>query len=148
MSAAGARLAVMLVCALLAGGCASRARAPGVPGGAAAKVPPLTLDIQSDPYPQQAKRQRMAGRVLVEFHIDKQGKAVAARVVEAQADAALQTAALQVLSRATFDTSTPSYDATGATAYRYGVRFCIIACGGLLPYPGYEEIVLTGDPAR
>jgi TonB family protein len=145
MSAAGGRLLVMLVCALLAGGCASRAR---VPGGAVAKVPPITLDIQSDPYPQQAKRQKIAGRVLVEFHIDKQGKAVAARVVEAQADAALQAAALQVLSHATFDTSTPSYDATGATAYRYGVRFCIIACGSLAPYPGYEEIVLTGDPAR
>ncbi|HET9328995.1 MAG TPA: TonB family protein [Steroidobacteraceae bacterium] len=143
MSATGARLPVMLVCALLTGGCASHARAPG-----AAKVPPITLDIQTDPYPQQAKRQKIAGRVLVEFHIDKQGKAVAAHVVEAQADAALQAAALQVLSHATFDTSTPSYDATGATAYRYGVRFCIIACGSLVPYPGYEEIVLTGDPAR
>ena len=148
MSAAGARLPVMLVCALLTGACASHARAPGVPGGAVAKVPPITLDIQADPYPQQAKRQKIAGRVLVEFHIDKQGKAVAARVVEAQADAALQAAALEVLSHATFDTSTPSYDATGATAYRYGVRFCIIACGSLVPYPGYEEIVLTGDPAR
>ncbi|HYM29145.1 MAG TPA: TonB family protein [Steroidobacteraceae bacterium] len=148
MSAAGGRWPVMLACALLAGGCASRPRAPGVPGAAVAKVPPITLDIQSDPYPQQAKRQKIAGRVLVEFHIDKQGKAVAARVVEAQADAALQAAALQVLSHATFDTAASSYDATGATAYRYGVRFCIIACGSLVPYPGYEEIVLTGDPAR
>ena len=148
MSAAAGRLVVTLVCGLVAGGCASRAPGPGVPAAAIAKVPPITLDIQSDPYPRESKRQKIAGRVLVEFHIDKQGKAVAARVVEAQADAALQAAALQVLTHATFDISTPSYDATGATAYRYGFRFCILACGSLAPYPGYEEIVLTGDPAR
>jgi TonB family protein len=138
----------MLACALVAGGCASRATVPGVPAGPIAKVPPITLDIQSDPYPPEAKHQKVAGRVLVEFHIDKEGKVVAARVVESQADAALQAAALQVLSHATFDISKPSYDATGATAYRYGFRFCILACGSLAPYPGYEEIVLTGDPAR
>jgi len=148
MSAAAGRFVATLVCALVAGGCASRAPAPGVPAPPIAKVPPITLDIQSDPYPQQAKRQKVAGRVLVEFHIDKEGKAVAAHLVEADADATLQAAALQVLTHATFDISTPSYDATGATAYRYSFRFCILACGSLAPYPGYEEIVLTGDPAR
>ena len=148
MSAAAGRSLLMLLCALVAGGCASRATAPGVPAGAVAKAPPITLDIQSDPYPSEAKHHKLACRVLVEFHIDKQGKAVAARVVESQADAALQAAALQVLGHAIFDISQPSYDATGATAYRYGFRFCILACGRLAPYPGYEEIVLTGDPAR
>jgi len=146
-----AALLALLALSVLLAACATHPAAGGSAGAVVPpehRVPPITLGITSDPYPTQEKRKKITGRVLVEFQINAEGGSVAPRVVEADADPLLQAAALDIVRNAKFDVSAPSYDSSGKTFYRYGVRFCIFGCGSLAPYPGYEEILVSGDNNR
>ena len=100
-----------------------------------------------DNYPEQAKRQRLAGRVLVEFQIDPHGRPVSEKVVAADAASVLQSAALAAVRKYTFDVSGPGFDAGDPTPFRVTVWFCILKCDDTAPFPGTRTyIVITGSP--
>jgi TonB family protein len=114
------------------------------------KLPKSQFDFSAGAtYPEQALRQGLAGRVLVEFQIDRHGKAISARVLEADAAPVLQNGALAAVRRSTFDVSAPGFDPGDPTPFRVTVRFCLLNCGDIVPFPGTEDyIVITGSPVR
>src|SRR4029077_4002971 len=113
------------------------------------KLPKSHFDLSAgDPYPEQAKRQGLTGRVLVEFQIDRHGKAVSERVLGADAAPVLQHGALAVVRRSTFDVSGPGFDPADPTPFRVTVRFCLPNCGELVSFPGTEDITISGAVLR
>jgi TonB family protein len=117
------------------------------------KLPKWHLDLRgpdpaNDPYPEQAKRQGLAGRVLVEFQIDRSGKAVSAKILAADAASVLQAGALKLIRSATFDTSQPGFDPADSTPFLVTVRFCLPSCGPIVPFAGTEEVDVRGSPLR
>jgi TonB family protein len=141
-------------------GCASNTPVAGSPpaAGTAAKnaapdppprkLPTMRFASNIDWYPAKAKRQLLTGRVLVGFRIDPSGKAVSRQVLKAEAPRILRDAALDFVGDATFDTSSPGYDAADPTPFAISVRFCIIDCGTLVGYPGYEDARISGSPVK
>ncbi len=120
---------------------ASAAQAPVV-----RKLPRSQFASNVDWYPTKAKQQHDTGRVLVGFKIDAKGKAVSIKVLKAEAPRILRTAATNFVSDLTFDTSDPAYNPADPAPYAISVRFCIIDCGTLVGYPGYEDARITGSP--
>ena len=59
------------------------------------RIPPL--------YPLRARREGIAGRVLVEFQVDEQGRVQDARVLEAEPEGVFERAVLSVLPRWRYD---------------------------------------------
>jgi TonB family protein len=113
------------------------------------KLPKGHIDLsRGDPYPEQAKRQSVTGRVLVEFQIGPRGKATSERVLGADAAPVLQSAALELVKRMTFDVSEPGFDLADPTPFRTTVLFCLLNCGALVAFPGTEPLVVTGSPLR
>jgi TonB family protein len=113
------------------------------------KLPKSHFDLSAgDPYPEQGKRQGLAGRVLVEFQIDRHGKAVSEKILGADAAPVLQNGALAVVRRSTFDVSGPAFDPADPTPFRVTVRFCLPTCGEVVPFPGTEDITISGSPLR
>jgi TonB family protein len=110
------------------------------------KLPRAHFDMRNDPYPEQGKRQHLEGRVLVEFQLDPSGKAVSLKVVQAEAAPILEAAALNVVRRTKFDVSSPSFNAADPTPFRVTVRFCLMSCGSITPFPGSEDVAITGSP--
>jgi TonB family protein len=115
------------------------------------KLPPAKghIDLSGgDPYPEQAKRQSLTGRVLVEFQVNPSGKATSVRVLAADAAPVLRSGAVDFIKRMTFDVSGPGFDPADPTPFRTSVLFCLLSCGGLVAYPGTEPMTLTGSPLR
>lgn len=113
------------------------------------KLPPTShIDLANDPYPQQAKAQGLTGRVLVEFHIDRDGKVVSPQILAADADEMLQKAALAALETVTYDISQPDFAAADPKPYRVTVRFCLPSCKAIANFPGTEDIAIRGSPIR
>ena len=99
-----------------------------------------------DWYPAKAKKAHDTGRVLVGFSIDSNGKATSLKVLKAEAPRILRNAALNFVTDMTFDVHDPLYNAADRTPFAISVRFCIIDCGTLVGYPGYEDARITGSP--
>jgi TonB family protein len=150
-----------IVCALWLAACASQATvapataaaapaktAPTAPPAppAARKLPRSQFASNIDWYPTKAKKQHDTGRVLVGFTIDARGKAQGIKVLKAEAPKILRTAAIGFVTDLTFDVSDPAYNAADPTPYAISVRFCIIDCGTLVGFPGYEDARITGSP--
>jgi TonB family protein len=157
-NAATACLAFVCAAALLA--CASQAPAP--PAAPAAqvskdsppkpkaqpvrKLPRSQFPANIDWYPAKAKKAHDTGRVLVGFGIDGNGKATSLKILKAEAPRILRNAALNFVTDMTFDVHDPAFNASDPTPYAISVRFCIIDCGTLVGYPGYEDARITGSP--
>jgi TonB family protein len=150
-----------IACAVLLTQCASQQpaatppaaqTATGVPEApkpaaqAPRKLPRSQFPANIDWYPTKAKQQHDMGRVLVGFKINSAGKAVSIKVLKAEAPRILRTAAVNFVSDVTFDVSDPAYIASDPTPYAISVRFCIIECGSVVGYPGYEDARITGSP--
>jgi TonB family protein len=103
---------------------------------------------RGDPYPAEARRQSLTGRVLVEFQINERGKAFSEKVLRADAASVLQDGALGVVKRMTFDVSGPGFDPADPTPFRLTVMFCLPSCSRLVAFPGTESFVVTGSPVR
>ncbi len=110
------------------------------------KLPRPHIDMSTDPYPEEGKRQHLQGRVLLEFQLDQTGKAVSLKVLQAEAAPALQKAALNLVRRAKFDVSNSNFDAADPTPFRVTIRFCLPACGAITSFPGSEELTIAGGP--
>jgi TonB family protein len=110
------------------------------------KLPPVHYPLNIDWYPTKAKQQGLTGRVLVGFKIDGTGKAVSLKVLKAEAPRILRNAALNFVTDATFDVSDAAFNPADPTLYAISVRFCIIDCGVLVGFPGYEDARITGSP--
>jgi TonB family protein len=99
-----------------------------------------------DPYPDEARRDSLVGRVLVAFQIDPHGQAVSEKVLAADAAPILQRGALNLIRRLKFDVSGPD---TGSTAPYYAtVRFCLPSCRDVPVFSGTEDIMISGSPLR
>jgi TonB family protein len=120
---------------------ASQPSAPAV-----RKLPRSQFASNVDWYPTKAKKAHDTGRVLVGFRIDAKGKAESIKVLKAEAPRILRTAATNFVSDLNFDTSDPAYNPADPTLYAISVRFCIIDCGTLVGFPGYEDARITGSP--
>jgi TonB family protein len=121
---------------------------PEIQAETSRKPPKPHFDSSIDWYPPQAKRQGLVGRVLVEFQIDRGGRVVSERVLGADAAPILQSAALAFVKAATFDVSDPRFDPADVTPFRFTVRFCLPKCGDIAPYPGTEDVTVSGYIVR
>lgn len=101
---------------------------------------PRTVSIKSFEYPDQAWREGLTGRVLVEFRLNSSGKAISPRVVAADAAQVLQEAALVVLGTITYDISTPGFDPADPKPLLVTVRFCLPNCGDIPNFLGTEDM--------
>ncbi len=110
------------------------------------KLPRSQFPPNVDWYPAKAKKAHDTGRVLVGFSIDSNGKATSLKVLKAEAPRILRNAALNFVTDMTFDVHDPLYNAADRTPFAISVRFCIIDCGTLVGYPGYEDARITGSP--
>jgi len=154
---------IATVCVALVVACASPAHAPssapaatGTAKDAAAahkpaappprKLPHSQFPSNIDWYPTKAKKEHDTGRVLVGFTIDSKGKATSLKILKAEAPRILREAALNFVTDMSFDVTDPAYNAADPTPYALSVRFCIIDCGTLVGFPGYEDARITGSP--
>jgi TonB family protein len=157
---------IPIACAFLLSSCASQQRAvpPPVPATsmpqtaktvtaapkstppAPRKLPRSQFASNIDWYPRKAKQQHDTGRVLIGFKIDSKGKAVSMKVLKAEAPRILRDAALDFVSDLNFDVSDPAYNPTDPEPFAISVRFCILDCGSLVGFPGYEDARITGSP--
>ena len=152
-----------LACILSLLSCASQTAAPpaATPASQAAKDAPPASKPPAQPvrklpraqypsnldwYPTKAKKAHDTGRVLVGFSIDGNGKATSLKILKAEAPRILRNAALNFVTDMTFDVHDPAFNAADPTPYAISVRFCIIDCGTLVGYPGYEDARITGSP--
>ena len=110
------------------------------------KLPRSQFPSNVDWYPAKAKKAHDTGRVLVGFGIDSTGKATSLKILKAEAPRILRNAALNFVTDMTFDVHDPAFNAADPTPYAISVRFCIIDCGTLVGYPGYEDARITGSP--
>ena len=110
------------------------------------KLPRSQFPANVDWYPAKAKKAHDTGRVLVGFSIDSTGKATSLKILKAEAPRILRNAALNFVTDMTFDVHDPAFNAADPTPYAISVRFCIIDCGTLVGYPGYEDARITGSP--
>jgi TonB family protein len=110
------------------------------------KLPRSQFPSNVDWYPTKAKKAHDTGRVLVGFSIDSRGKATSLKVLKAEAPRILRNAALNFVTDMTFDVHDPAFNAADPTPFAISVRFCIIDCGTLVGYPGYEDARITGSP--
>jgi TonB family protein len=123
--------------------------AAAAPKGAAPaprKLPRFQFPSNIDWYPAKAKKAHETGRVLVGFSIDGKGKATSLKVLKAEAPRILRSAALNFVTDMAFDVGDPAFNASDPTPFAISVRFCIIDCGTLVGYPGYEDARITGSP--
>ena len=111
----------------------------------ARKLPKSRLYSSVDWYPAPATRLHLQGRVLLQFTISPKGQAMAARVLESDADRLLQDHALILLQHTTFDVADPRFNAADDTPFRVTFRFCLRPCAPLDPYPGTEMITIMGS---
>ena len=148
--------AFLVACASQAPAPPSAAAAPGATKDAAAtpkpaappprKLPRSQFPPNIDWYPTKAKKDHDVGRVLVGFTIDSKGKAASLKILKAEAPRILRTAALNFVTDMSFDVTDPAYNAADPTPYALSVRFCIVDCGTLVGFPGYEDARITGSP--
>ncbi len=110
------------------------------------KLPRFQFPSNIDWYPSKAKKAHDTGRVLVGFSIDGKGKATSLKIIKAEAPKILRNAALNFVTDMNFDLSDPAFNASDPTPFAISVRFCIIDCGTLVGYPGYEDARITGSP--
>lgn len=155
-----AKACIALACVASLVSCVSQAPAPAAaaPASQAAKdapkpaaqpvrkLPRSQFPSNLDWYPAKAKKAHETGRVLVGFSIDGNGKATSLKILKAEAPRILRNAALNFVTDMTFDVHDPAFNAADPTPYAISVRFCIIDCGTLVGYPGYEDARITGSP--
>jgi TonB family protein len=110
------------------------------------KLPRMQYPMNIDWYPSKAKKAHDTGRVLVGFTIDSKGKAASLKILKAEAPRILRNAALNFVTDVSFDVSDPAYNSSDPAPYAISVRFCIIECGTLVGFPGYEDARITGSP--
>ena len=110
------------------------------------KLPRFQFPSNIDWYPAKAKKAHDTGRVLVGFSIDGKGKATSLKIIKAEAPKILRNAALNFVTDMNFDVSDPALNPADPTPFAISVRFCIIDCGTLVGYPGYEDARITGSP--
>jgi len=122
------------------------AAAPKPAAPTARKLPRSQFPPNIDWYPTKAKKEHDTGRVLVGFTIDSKGKAASLKILKAEAPRILRTAALNFVTDMSFDVTDPAYNPADPTPYALSVRFCIVDCGTLVGFPGYEDARITGSP--
>lgn len=147
-----------VACALFLASCASpqpaaspaaetKKEAPAAPKTAPPrKLPRMQYPMNIDWYPSKAKKAHDTGRVLVGFNIDGKGKATSLKILKAEAPRILRNAALNFVTDVNFDVSDPAFNPSDPTAFAISVRFCIIDCGTLVGFPGYEDARIIGSP--
>jgi TonB family protein len=97
-------------------------------------------------YPVDALRDRLTGKVLLQFRIDANGNVQSAQVIAADAAPILREAALNYLRRQTFLLSGASFDPTDPTPFRVTVIYCITRCPDVAPLPGSITLAwITGS---
>jgi TonB family protein len=84
--------------------------------------------------------------VLIEFQINRHGRAVSEKLVAAEADPVLQASALKFVEAAKFDVSEPGIDLADPTPFRVTVLYCLPQCANVVPFPGTEAITVSGSP--
>jgi TonB family protein len=154
---------VSAACVVLLASCASQTPAPPPAASAAdakkeaptalkpaaqppRKLPRMQYPMNIDWYPSKAKKAHETGRVLVGFTIDGKGKAASLKILKAEAPRILRNAALNFVTDVSFDVSDPAYNPSDPTPYAISVRFCVIDCGTLVGFPGYEDARIIGSP--
>ena len=105
---------------------------------------PKLLPISADRYPPASRRLGEEGRVLVEFNLDKHGRALAPRVIRSEASARLDTAALRVIENLPID-PTDHHKPMPSDLFRVTVLFCLTAghCAELVPFANTEPVRVT-----
>jgi TonB family protein len=99
-----------------------------------------------DWYPPKAKQNHVTGRVLVGFSIDANGRATSVKILKSEAPRALRDAAKDFVRDMRFDVTDPNYSAADPMPFALSVRFCIIDCGSILGYAGYDDVRISGSP--
>jgi TonB family protein len=110
------------------------------------KLPKSQVEMHTDWYPAHAKSRGMQGRVLVEFRIDRNGRAISEKVLAADAPSLLQDSAFDLVKSSVFDVSEPGIDLTDPTPFRVTVLFCLSPCGKMVSFPGTDLITIAGSP--
>jgi TonB family protein len=110
------------------------------------KLPRAQYTGNMDWYPPKAKQNHVTGRVLVGFVIDANGRATSVKILKSEAPRSLRDAALDFVRDMRFDVTDPNYSAADPTPFALSVRFCIIDCGSILGYAGYDDVRISGSP--
>jgi outer membrane biosynthesis protein TonB len=79
----------------------------------------------------------------MEFEIDRRGKAVSIKIVQAEADHILQDGALRVIRGTTFDVRSLQFDAANSIPFRVTIKFCMPNCSGIATFPDSQEVAIT-----
>ena len=96
-------------------------------------------------YPARALRLHLEGRVLVEFRIDKAGKAFGAKVLQSDADPTLQSYSLRLLNNTSYDAD--SVGINPDASYRITMLFCLDNCSKFTEYPESDDLyTIHTDP--
>lgn len=102
--------------------------------------------MHTDWYPAQARSGGIQGRVLVEFQIDRNGRAISEKVLAADAPSLLQDSAFNLVKSSVFEVSALGIDLADPTPFRVTVLFCLSPCGNMVPFPGTDLITIAGSP--
>jgi TonB family protein len=113
--------------------------------GSQQKLPPSNF-FNLYAYPVEMLYQHIEGRVLVRFHIAPNGKIDSAEFLRVEAPPALEGAACNLLRRLQFNVSAPDFDRTVSETFVFTIRYCLINCSRIPPYPETRDITLTDTP--
>jgi TonB family protein len=98
-----------------------------------ANLPSVTV------YPSAARSQHLEGRILLEFHLRKNGQLSDVRIVKADAAETLQTHALELLRDTSYDLNGADVDAT--TVFHASVIYCMDHCREIVDYPESNSLL-------
>lgn len=127
---------------------------PEVAAATPRKLPRPTNLTRMSWFPPPALRLGMTGRVLVQFAINGAGTAESERVIGADASKFLQDSALKLIGDIKFNVASGDFNASDTVPFRVSLVYCIVEargpaapnCGGAVPFPGTESLVITGNP--
>jgi len=108
------------------------------------KLPKSQVEMHTDWYPAHAKSRGLQGRVLVEFQINRNGRATSEKILASDAPSMLQDSALSLVKSSIFDVS--GIDLADTMPFRVTVLFCLSPCGKMVPFAGTDLITIAGSP--
>lgn len=86
--------------------------------------------------------------MLIEFHIDKDGKIISPTVLRAEAAPALQNAALKLMQGAKVNVKDKNFDASDTRAFDVTVRVCKNMCTSIVPFPNTADVMIAWTALR
>jgi TonB family protein len=119
------------------------------------KLPPHILSLHGTFYPDSARRLNQQGRVLVEFAISSQGRAIDPSIVTAEPQGIFEQAAQSYVNALAFEVPA-DWDASGGSRHRFrlSVVFALrpcpekAPCGEPAQFPADASVKLTAGSFR